>query len=125
MIDLKLKGVKAMKRVLFLCFVMLNGGVLAQQFPISAANMFSSPSQSFEQSEINTTPAMMQSANFNWGIAITTDPSQIDNLLNAAAEHDVNLILEGPIPDYGWAERLYFEGDTSYFQTVNGEHYEL
>ena len=47
------------------------------------------------------------------------------NLLNAAAQHNINLILEGPIPDYGWAERLYLEGYPTCFSTVNGTHSSL
>ena len=67
-----------MKKLLFFSsLILLGANAFAQQFPISANNMFSSPSQSFEQMEINTTPGMMQSAGFNWGIAITTDPSEI------------------------------------------------
>ncbi len=111
-----------MKKLLFISLVLLGANAFAQQFPISANNMFSSSSQSFEQTEISTTPGMMQSAGFNWGIAITTDPSEIGNLLNAAAQHNISLILEGPIPDYGWAERFYLEGDNTYFDIVNGAH---
>ncbi len=114
-----------MKKLLFTSLILLGANAFAQQFPISANNMFSSPGQSYEQMEISTTPGMMQSAGFNWGIAIATDPSEIPSLLNAAAQHNVNLILEGPIPDYGWAERLYMERDPTYFSMVNGTHSSL
>ena len=58
-----------MKKLLLSLLVVLYGNAFGQQFPISAANMFSYSGGPSPSLEISTTPGMMKSANFNWGIA--------------------------------------------------------
>ena len=114
-----------MKKLLLAVLVVLYGDAFGQQFPISAANMFSYSGGPSPSLEISTTPGMMKSANFNWGIAGVPDnnPSMVESLLQAAANNGIKLILEGALPDYAWAERLFFEGNQTYFYTAVGNHF--
>lgn len=122
-----------MRHFLIGCLLIMNGSVLAQQFPVGAFKMYNAvvgenpPSHSYQ---LTKTFPLYQDAGFNVGLPFAAQylgsqpqmisDQEITELLDAASAHNVKILLPHLLAQYASVQRFYYEASTDYFGTVIG-----
>jgi hypothetical protein len=113
-------------------FLLCYGVAAAQQFPICSFKMYSAvqgETPLTHAQQIAKTFPLYQSASFNYGLPFiihqygslnTLTATEINQLLDAAAAHNINIILPTVVGQYSGPERFYLDASDTYFDFRRG-----